>query len=142
MGATHPFWLLRVEGRLGRALARKTTLHVEALLGLSGDELQVYDHFRMGGPALVPGYRFEELKGPQTLAAGLSVRHRFLGPVSLVVRAGAGNVFEQASEVGLNDLRWGVGGGLYYPSRVGPISVEVGVRDDGRHLVLLAVGWY
>ncbi len=142
LGATHPFWRLRVEGRLGRALARKTTLHLEGLLGLSGDELQVYDHFRLGGPSLVPGYRFEELKGPQALAAGLSVRHRFLGPVSLVLRAGAGNVFEETSAIGLEDLRWGVGGGLYYPSRVGPISLEIGVRDDGRHLVSLAVGWY
>ena len=34
-------------------------------------------------------------------------------------------------------MRWGAGLGVYYPSRVGPISVEVGVRDGGKTLVSL-----
>ena len=42
----------------------------------------------------------------------------------------------------LSGLRWGVGVGAVYSSRVGPISLEVGVRDGGRTLVSLAVGWY
>ena len=59
-----------------------------------------------------------------------------------MARGGAGNVFEDTEDIGLQDMRWGVGIGVYYPSRIGPISVELGVRDDGRSLVSLVVGWY
>jgi NTE family protein len=142
MGATHPYWRVRLEGRLASGIGRKASLQLDGLLGLSGEELPVYDHFRVGGPTLVPGYRFEELKGAQALAAAVSLRYRVLGPVRLLARAGAGNVFEDTDEIGLQQLRWGVGVGLFYPSRIGPISVELAVRDDGRSLVSLAVGWY
>ena len=111
-------------------------------MGLSGEELQVYDYFRVGGPALIPGYRHEELKGAQTLAAAVSLRYPVLGQLQLVARGGAGNVFEETQDIGLQDIRWGASLGVYYPSRIGPVSVEVGVREDGRSLVSLVVGWY
>jgi NTE family protein len=142
MGATHPFWRVRVEGRLGRPIGSKGALQIDGLLGLSGEELPAYDYFRVGGPMLVPGYRFEELKGAQTLAGAVSLRLPLVGPLRLVARGGAGNVFADPEDIGLEDLRWGFGIGAYYPSRIGPISLELGVRDDGRSLVSLVVGWY
>lgn len=140
MGATHPFWRVKVEGRLGRRLARRATLQLDGLLGLSGNDLPVYDQFRIGAP-LVPGYRFEELKGPQTLAGALALRYRVLGTVELVTRVGAGDVFDDRDAISLGSLRWGASLGLYYPSRVGPMSLEVGVRDGGGSVLSLAVGW-
>ena len=142
MGASRPFWRLRIDGRVGRALGERATLQIDALVGLSGDELQVYDYFRVGGPVLIPGYRHEELKGAQAFAAALSLRHAVIGPLQVVARGGAGNVFAEAADIGLEDLRWGVGIGLYYPSRIGPISVELGVRDGGQRVVSLVVGWF
>ena len=35
-----------------------------------------------------------------------------------------------------------MGIGAVYGSRVGPISLELGVRDGGASLLSLAVGWY
>ena len=61
---------------------------------------------------------------------------------SLVAVDWAGNVFAETSEIGLNDLRWGVGAGVTYGSRVGPLSLEVGFRDGGASLVTFVVGWY
>jgi outer membrane translocation and assembly module TamA len=90
---------------------------------------------------LIPGYHHEELKGAQTLAGSLSLRYPVFGQFQLLARAGAGNVFEDPGDIGLQDARWGVGIGVYYPSRIGPISVELGVQDDGRSLVSLVVGW-
>jgi outer membrane translocation and assembly module TamA len=104
-------------------------------------ERSPYDYFRVGGPVLVPGYRHEELKGAQTLAAAVSVRYPVVGQLQLVARGGAGNVFENPEEIGLQEMRWGVGIGVYYPSRIGPISLELGVRDEGRSLVSVVVGW-
>jgi NTE family protein len=141
LGATHPSWRLRVEGRLGRSIGRRATLQLDALVGLSGDDLPVYDHFRLGGPMLVPGYRFEELKGPQALAAAMMARYRALGALELVGRVGAGDVFDDRDAIALGDLRWGASVGLYYPSRVGPMSVEIGFRDGGGSLLSVAVGW-
>jgi hypothetical protein len=34
-----------------------------------------------------------------------------------------------------------VGAGVYHPSPVGPVSLELGVRDGGSTLLSLAVGW-
>jgi NTE family protein len=141
LGATHPFWRLRVEGRRARTLGSRATLQLDGLLGLSGDDLPVYDHFRLGGPMLVPGYRFEELKGRQALAGALMARYRVLGSLEALARVGAGNVYETRDAISLSDLRWGAGVGVYYPSRVGPISIELGVRDGGSTLLSLAVGW-
>jgi NTE family protein len=141
MGATHPFWRLRAEGRLGRRLSRRATAQLDGLLGLSGDDLPVYDHFRIGGPMYVPGYRFEELKGPQALAGAAMLRYRAVGPLELVTRIGAGEVFATRDAVTLGDLRWGASIGLYYPSRVGPMSAELGVRDGGGTVLSVNVGW-
>ena len=142
MGATYPYWRLRLEGRIGRPVGAKGAFQADALVGLSGEQLQAYDHFRVGGPMLIPGYRHEELKGPQALAAAVSVRYPIVGQLQLVARGGAGNVFERTQDIGLQDLRWGAGIGVYYPSPIGPVSIEVGVRDGGKSLVSLVVGWY
>ena len=141
MGATHPFWRFRLEGRYGRALGSRATLQLDGLLGLSGDDLPVYDYFRLGGPMLVPGYRFEEIKGPQALAGALALRYRFLGSLEAVARVGGGDAFDSRDAISLTDLRWGAGLGVYYPSRVGPISIEVGYREGGESLLSVGVGW-
>ncbi len=142
MGATRPYWRLRLEGRLGHALGTRASVQLDGLAGFSGQELQVYDQFRLGGPMLLPGYHHEQLKGSQALAGAFSLRYRLAGQLRLLARAGAGNVFDEASQFGLSDLRWGAGLGVLYASRVGPISLEFGVRDGGATLVTLAVGWY
>ena len=46
----------------------------------------------------------------------------------------------QASQE-IREIRWGVGAGILYPSRLGPVSLEVGVREDGGTLTSLSVGW-
>jgi outer membrane protein assembly factor BamA len=142
MGASHRYWRLRFEGRLGRPIGSQGALQLDGLVGLSGDELPVYDYFRVGGPALIPGYRHEELRGAQALAAAVSLRYPVLGLLQLVARGGAGNVFADTQDIGFQDLRWGAGIGAYYPSPIGPVSLELGVRDSGKKVVSLVVGWY
>lgn len=141
LGATRPFWRVRIEGRLGREIGDRAHVQLDGMLGVSGDDVPAYDDFRIGGPMLVPGYRFEELKGRQALAGAAMVRYRVLGGLEVLGRVGAGNVFDDRDSISLSDLRWGVGTGLYYPSRVGPIAFEVGFRDGGDGLVSLTVGW-
>ena len=58
-----------------------------------------------------------------------------------VLRGGAGNVFESRDNITAEDLRWGVGVGVMYPSPVGPLALEMGWRDGGGSLVSLSLGW-
>jgi outer membrane protein assembly factor BamA len=141
LGAERRYWRLEVEGRVGRPLAPRLVAQVDGRVGLSGDDLPVYDWYRLGGVELLPGYRHEELKGAQAVAGALSLRYRLKGQLRLLVRAGAGNVFARTRDITLEDLRWGVGVGLYHPSPIGPVSLELGVRDGGSTLATLAVGW-
>ena len=71
----------------------------------------------------------------------MSVRYRLVGKLRLLARGGAGNVFDRTEDVSLDGLRWGVATGAMYPSPIGPVAVEVGVRDGGRTIVTLSVGW-
>jgi hypothetical protein len=65
-----------------------------------------------------------------------------VGSLRLVARAGAGNVFADTDDIGVEDVRWGVGAGLYAPTRIGPVWLDVGVRDGGKTLVSLGLGGY
>jgi NTE family protein len=141
LGAEREYWRLAVDARAGRPLGKRVVVQLDALAGFSGDDLPVYEWYRLGGVTLVPGYRHEELKGAQALAAAVSLRCRLLGQLRLVARGGAGNVFERAEDVTLDGLRWGVGVGVYHPSPIGPVSVELGVRDGGDTLLSLSIGW-
>jgi NTE family protein len=141
LGAERRYWRLEVEGRIARPLASRLVAQLDGRVGLSGDDLPVYDWYRLGGVELLPGYRHEELKGAQAVAGALSLRCRVKGQLRLLVRCVAGNVFARTSDITLDGLRWGVGVGLYHPSPIGPVSLELGVRDGGSTLATLAVGW-
>jgi hypothetical protein len=116
-------------------------LQVDAFAGFGGDDVPVYNWYRIGGVTLIPGYHHEELKGAQALAGAVSLRCKVFGQLRLLVRGGAGNVFPTTSDITLDGLRWGVGVGAYHPSPVGAVSLELGVRNDGGTLASLSVGW-
>ncbi len=141
LGATFPFWRVHGEGRLGQRLGPRTVLQLDALVGLSGDDMPVYDWFRIGGPYLIPGYSHEQLKGPQAVAGSASLRYKVVSQLRAVVRAGAGNVYSTRDAISFHDLRWGVGVGLMYPSPVGPLALEIGWRDGGGSKASLSLGW-
>jgi len=141
LGADRRFWRAEAVGRVAGTFSRRFAAEIDALAGLSGDDLPAYDWYRLGGVVLVPGYRHEELKGAQALSGAVSLRYRLVGQLRLVARAGAGNVFDRPAEMTLAGLRWGVGVGLYHPSPIGPASVELAVRDGGKTLLSLSIGW-
>ena len=141
LGAAREYWRARAEARAARRFGPRLVAQLDALAGFSGDDLPAYDWHRVGGVELLPGYRHEELKGPQALAAALSLRCRVVGGLRLLLRGGAGNVFARAADIDLQDLRWGLAVGLYHPTPIGPVSLELGVRDGGRTLASLSLGW-
>jgi NTE family protein len=141
LGADPVYWRAQAVGRAGRSLSGRVVLQFDAFAGFSGDDVPVYNWYRIGGVTLIPGYHHEELKGAQALAAAVSLRCKAFGQLRVLVRGGAGNVFPTTDDITLDGLRWGVGVGAYHPSPIGAVSVEVGVRNDGGTLASLSVGW-
>ncbi len=141
LGAERAYWSAKAEGRAAQSLGRRATLQLDAVGFFSGDDLPVYDWYRLGGVTLVPGYHHEELKGAQAFAGAAGLRFRLLGQLRLLVRGGAGNVFATTGDMTLEGLRWGVSGGAYHPSPIGPVSFELAVRDGGDTLATLSIGW-
>jgi outer membrane protein assembly factor BamA len=141
LGAEREYWRGSVEARRGWHVGRRLVAQVDGLAAFSGGDLPVYDWWRLGGVELLPGYHHEELKGAQALAGAVSLRYRLTGQLRLLVRGGAGNVFAGTGDITLHGLRWGAGVGLYHPSPLGPVSLEIAVRDGGRALTTLSVGW-
>jgi NTE family protein len=141
LGAERESWRAAFELRAAQSLARRLVVQLDGFAGFSGDDLPLYDWYRVGGATLLPGFHHDELKGAQALAAALSLRYTAVGQLRLVARAGAGNVFTRAREIELAGLRWGASLGVYHPSPIGPVALELGVRGDGRTLASLSIGW-
>jgi NTE family protein len=141
LGADRVSWKVAGDAQAARTLGGHLVAEASVFAGFSGHDLPVYDRHRIGGTALLPGYHHEELKGRQAVAASVSLRVRLFGHLRAVGRVGAGNVFERARDVALGGLRWGASAGLYHPSPVGPVALEIGVREGGATLTALSVGW-
>jgi NTE family protein len=141
LGGSRRYWRTSLALRLVRPLGPRWHLQLEALAGLSDGDVPAYDHYRLGGPRLVPGYHHEELKGPQVLASSLSVFLKALGALRIFARVGGGDVYPTREAIRLRDQRWGIAAGAVYPTRIGPVALEWGVRDGADSLITLAVGW-
>ena len=141
LGADIEYWRAAAQYRVVRILGKRLLAQVDGFAGFSGDDVPVYDWYRIGGVTLVPGYHHEELVGAQALAAAVSLRFKAFGQLRVFARGGAGNVFATTDDITLDGVRWGVGVGVYHPSPIGPVSFELGVRDDGGTLASLSVGW-
>jgi outer membrane protein assembly factor BamA len=143
LGATHAYWRteLRLRGAIPVGKRDRVTIQLDGFAGLSGNDLPVYEEFRIGGPILLPGYHIEELWGPQALAASMSLRYRVIKRLQIVARAGAGNVWATRQDISLDSVEYGFGLGLYYPTRIGPVTANVGVRRGGGVLATFTIGY-
>ncbi len=141
LGGDREYWSAWFDGRYSLALAKDLGLQLDGLVGLSGQDLPVYDWYRVGGPSLIPGYRHEELKGAQTIAAALSLRYRLVGKLRLVARGGAGNVFDRNEDVTLDGLRWGSRPARCIRARSGPSQWTWACATAARRSSRSNVGW-
>jgi outer membrane protein assembly factor BamA len=141
LGADLVSWSVAGDAQAARTLTPRLVVQARGFAGFGGADLPVYDWHRIGGPGLVPGYHHEELKGRQAIAGSVALRFRLIGHLRAVGRVGAGDVFEQTGDVSLGDLRWGASAGLYHPSPIGPVALEIGVREGGATTTALSVGW-
>jgi outer membrane protein assembly factor BamA len=140
MGADRDYWRLSGTGQLARGLGSRGALEATAFVGLAGGDVPPYDLFRIGGPDLVPGREIDELWGSQAIGGSIALRLRVVARLHVVGRVGAGQVFATRDAIRLADLPAGGGLGLVYPTRLGPVRLDVGRRSGGSTLVMFAIG--
>ncbi|HSD29326.1 MAG TPA: BamA/TamA family outer membrane protein, partial [Vicinamibacteria bacterium] len=140
LGADLDYRRFAGRGQIAGRLGSRAAFEANAFVGLSAGEVPAYDLFRIGGPDLVPGREIDELWGARAVASSLAVRLRLLGPLRLVGRVGAGQVFAPGTALRLADVPLGAGLGHIYPSRLGPIRLDLGWREGGDTLVTFAIG--
>jgi NTE family protein len=140
LGADRSYWRAAGELRAAHTFGDRWTAQADAMLGLSRDDLPVYNWYRLGNVAQMPGYYQGELKDRQAMSGAISLRYRVFGQLRVLARGGAGRVFADAADLGFGDLKWGGAIGVYYPSPIGPVSLELGFRNRGT-VASLSVGW-
>jgi outer membrane protein assembly complex protein YaeT len=144
LGGTYDYWTVTAEGRhyspIGRRLVVANRLRVGTLDSLGDPELNVpfYKRYFLGGASSLRGWgRFEvgptsgfglPLGGHTMLEGTSEVRLPLWEDVGAVWFVDYGNVWSQAWDFNLNDLRYAVGPGLRYLTPVGPIRVDFGYQ--------------
>lgn len=101
-------------------------VHPRLSLGLSEDEMPVYEKYRLGGSRSFYGYALDQLVGDKYLLGNVEVR---LGPfyrTYLSFRYDAGQVFGRFEEVRFQGLRHAFGLMLGIDTPLGPMSLSYG----------------
>jgi outer membrane protein assembly complex protein YaeT len=132
-----------VEGRYYAALGQRAVLAVRARGGSigapRGENLKVpfYRRYWLGGATSLRGWgRFEvaplfdgvPIGGHTMVESSAELRAPVWGNLTAVLFADAGNVWNNAWDFNLNDLRYDVGPGLRYMTPVGPLRFDFGYQ--------------
>jgi outer membrane protein assembly complex protein YaeT len=132
-----------VEGRYYAALGQRAVLAVRARGGSigapRGDNLKVpfYRRYWLGGATSLRGWgRFDvsplfngvPIGGHTMVESSAELRAPVWGNLTAVLFADAGNVWNNAWDFNLNDLRYDVGPGLRYMTPVGPLRFDFGYQ--------------
>jgi len=141
LGATRDYWQGELSGLGAMSIRTRSVFRLDGFAGLSGGDVPVYEWFRMGGPTRLPGYHIDELWGRQALAGAASYRYRLLRRLQIVARVGAGNVWQRREDIGFDRLAFGGSLGLLYPTGLGPVTANVGVRRGGKTLLTFSIGY-
>ena len=124
---------------------RRTMLSVGAragvVQGLGGTDIPIDERFFNGGANSVRSFAEREL-GPSDRGNPIggeffsvfNIEYSFpiYGELQLAVFGDAGNLLPRAEDIGLMDLRYGIGLGLRYQLPIGPLRIDYAVNPDRR----------
>jgi NTE family protein len=133
------YWRVRVDGRAAWSPAGAVIVEAAALAGFSGRDVPDYDLHRIGGPRFLPGHPREELWARQVAGIAFGVGRDVRG-FRLSLAGGGGGAWDRREQVSLGGLRWGVGAGVARRTRLGPVTLQAGIDEDGRGAVYLSTG--
>jgi outer membrane protein assembly complex protein YaeT len=123
---------------LGRRLVWANRVRSGTLAGSDGAQIPFYKRYFVGGSSSVRGWGRYQVSplSPAGLPIGgrtmmeISTEARFgiRGKLSGVAFIDGGNVWRDAWDVRLSDLRWAAGPGIRYDTPIGPVRFDLGVQ--------------
>ncbi len=122
-------------------LTERLNLHPELSLGLSSNFLPYFDKFSLGGQTGFLGLYEDEILGDKLFSGSIDFRYRAFGPVYLLARYNAGNIWSKLENIRLSELRSGAGAGILIKSPIGPVSGWYGRTAKGLNAFYLSVGY-
>jgi outer membrane protein assembly complex protein YaeT len=143
LGGDFRFTETIIEGRYYLPIARRAIFAAKlrgGSIGSFADEnlgVPFYRRFWLGGANSLRGWgRFEvaplfsgiPIGGHTLVESSFELRVPIVGNLTGVAFADAGNVWNNAWDFNLNDLRYDVGPGLRYMTPIGPIRVDLGYQ--------------
>jgi outer membrane protein assembly factor BamA len=144
LGGKYKYWETILEGRGYLALGQRALVAVRARGGsirASGNQdanIPFFKRYFLGGASSLRGWgRFEvsplteegnPVGGYTQLETSAELRVPVWGNLTAVAFADAGNVWTNAWDFNLNDLRYDIGPGLRYNTPIGPIRVDLGYQ--------------
>ena len=144
LGGTYSYWDTALEGRgylsLGQRALIAVRAHVGSIDARGNPDLNVpfFKRYFLGGASSLRGWgRFEvsplsgsglPIGGSTLLETSAELRVPVWGNLTGVAFVDAGNVWTNAWDFNLNDLRYDVGPGLRYNTPIGPIRVDLGFQ--------------
>ncbi len=147
LGSDESYQKMWGAARFVKSLGRHT-LTLDGGLGHSlGSDVPMYDQFIVGGFGSLPGVSEGRLRGPYYLTGGASYRFRLgnLSPslgdgIYAILRAGGGNVWPEASDMGFDDLIGSVAAGFGADTVLGPLVLGTGWAEDESVALFLSLG--
>ncbi|HTM24514.1 MAG TPA: BamA/TamA family outer membrane protein [Vicinamibacterales bacterium] len=144
LGGDFDFLETILEGRYYLPLGGRALVAVKArggsigtLLGDTNLKVPFFRRYFLGGATSLRGWgRFEvsplyaglPIGGHTMVDSSVEVRAPLWGNLTGVLFADAGNVWNNAWDFNLNDLRYDVGPGLRYATPIGPLRVDLGYQ--------------
>ena len=145
------FWQLDAQHEENFSLSSATTLQLSVRAGIGSDNVPLTEQFFLGGTGNAYSYRFIGLKDSDLIGnniAVLSAMLRYKSPVQLIfptsfiLAYNIGNVWQERSEMSLQELVQGVGTGLVWETPIGPaqftvakpFAFENGKVNDSAHI--------
>jgi outer membrane protein insertion porin family/translocation and assembly module TamA len=141
----YDYYEATVEGRYYVALGTRAVLAIRArggsidgLRAISESPVPFFKRYFLGGATNLRGWgRYEvsplsgsglAIGGQTTMNFSTEVRVPLVGNLGGVLFLDGGNVWVRPWDFNLNDLRYDVGSGLRYDTRIGPLRIDVGYQ--------------
>jgi outer membrane protein insertion porin family/translocation and assembly module TamA len=144
LGGSYDYYELSFEGRYYQSIAGRAVLAVQARIGSidafgpSGMLVPFFKRYFLGGATTLRGWgRFEvaplsdnglPIGGTSFMNFSTELRAPLWGNLGGVLFLDGGNVWSNPWDVNLHDLRYDVGPGLRYNTKIGPIRADLGYQ--------------
>lgn len=140
LGSTFDFFYLNATFQKYWQLKPKQVFAIQAKTRLGNGDVPFLDMSAVGNDDLLRGYPKNRFRDVNFLGAQAEYRFPLFWRLGMVVFAGAGDVFNKASDLTITDLKWSIGSGLRLivnPQERLNVRLDYGYGKEGGYYYLV-----